>query len=181
MDCETDGMAGPLQSSLRPTQGRSQSGSPESARGSVLLFVKRGAWNVERAGRRPAAEVPPTFRRRSHPPIRIHWVLRRPGPCAPYTFLLLYCSFLHAERQRRVSPGRASARRFSAREARSIARMFYCSLHHLRPQPPPPGVSMRTKSPGERAMENFPGSFLRRPFTTAKLLPILPGVPLASP
>jgi len=33
---------------------RSMSGPPKSARDSVLLFVKRGTWNVERAGRRPA-------------------------------------------------------------------------------------------------------------------------------
>ena len=57
----------------------------------------------------------------------------------------------------------------------------YCSIPHLRPQPPPPGVSMRRISPGERETENFPGNFFRRPLTTTKLLPIFPGVPLASP
>ena len=32
----------------------------DTARDSVLLFVKGETWNVERAGRRPAAEAPPT-------------------------------------------------------------------------------------------------------------------------
>ena len=70
--------AGPSPASRRPgVRKAGLSRSPESARGSVLLFVKRGTLNVERAGRRPAAEAPPTFRIRPIRPIRIHWILRQ--------------------------------------------------------------------------------------------------------
>ena len=128
MNCETGGLAGPLQDRPSPQLGK---------------------FRCQLSDRRTHARAPPTV-------------------------LSFFCSRVH-------SPRRAQATRFSARAARSIALLLYCSLLHLRPQPPPPGVSIRKISPGERETENFPGSFLRRPLTITKLLPIFPGAPLASP
>ncbi len=84
-DASSDQIGSPLVRPLKPTfltpallhrrKGRPDggvrktglSGPPESAQGFVLLFVNRGTWNVKRVGRRPAAEVPPTFRTHPYP------------------------------------------------------------------------------------------------------------------
>ncbi len=51
----------------------------------------------------------------------------------------------------------------------------------IEPQPPPPGVSMRSRSPGRASKRVFAGSFRGRLARTSVLRPGLPGDPPASP